>query len=61
MTSSDLEGALSAQLRALAPSPEDIEWLVEQITLRADDWARLALAVGDDEEFAPCFDARWHD
>jgi hypothetical protein len=52
---------LSAQLREWSPSHQDIAWLVEQITLRADDWARLAHAVVDDEEPALCFDPRWHD
>jgi hypothetical protein len=51
---------LSAQL-PWAPSPEDIAWLVEQITQRADDWARLAHTVVDDDESALGFDPRWHD
>ena len=52
---------LSAQLQEWAPSHQDIAWLVEQIALRADDWARLAHAVVDEEESALCFDPRCHD
>lgn len=52
---------LSAQLQEWAPSRQDIAWLVEQIALRADDWARLAHAVVDEEESALCSDPRCHD